>query len=216
VRCWFRFVLCYFFFFFEWVCAACCSVQQQVVMHLPPPLPLPSPSATKSNMHVHPLLTPSGRAFTVGGKVQNISSDPLSPCIMYWPDNEPFLEQGQIRPSGLMSVQVSRRFDFSDVALDLGCSVVEFSCTPFSFQQPPILNTGNRGPISHMCFISFPLHLLRAPDLAWHLQQPGDWICLKCNHLNWRRRKVCQTCLPCKFCFILIFWHSSFILFCRR
>ncbi|KAJ7812144.1 hypothetical protein B0H14DRAFT_2857670, partial [Mycena olivaceomarginata] len=24
------------------------------------------------------------------------------------------------------------------------------------------------------------------------LQQPGDWICLKCNYLNWRRRKVCQ------------------------
>jgi hypothetical protein len=30
-----------------------------------------------------------------------------------------------------------------------------------------------------------------------YLQQPGDWICLKCNYLNWRRRKVCQTCLPC-------------------
>lgn len=28
-------------------------------------------------------------------------------------------------------------------------------------------------------------------------QQPGDWICKKCNYLNWRRRKVCQTCLPC-------------------
>jgi hypothetical protein len=55
----------------------------------------------------HPLLTPSGRAFAVGGKVQNISSDPLSPCIMYWPDNEPFPEQGQIRPSGLVGVPVS-------------------------------------------------------------------------------------------------------------
>ncbi|KAF5376037.1 hypothetical protein D9615_007760 [Tricholomella constricta] len=106
----------------------------------------PAPAASKS---AHPLLTPSGRAFAVGGKVQNISSDPLSPCIMYWPDNEPFPEQGQIRPSGLVGV-------------------------PYS-QQPPILNTGNRGPISH---------------------QPGDWVCLKCNYLNWRRRKVCQTCLP--------------------
>ncbi|KAF8183878.1 hypothetical protein K438DRAFT_1599206 [Mycena galopus ATCC 62051] len=119
--------------------------QQQAVVNLPPPSPLPSPTAIKT-MHAHPLLTPSGRGFAVGGKVQNISSDPLSPCIMYWPDNEPFPEQGQIRPGGLMSVQ-----------------------------QPPILNTGNRGPISH---------------------QPGDWICLKCNYLNWRRRKVCQTCLP--------------------
>ncbi|KAH0579750.1 hypothetical protein H2248_002587 [Termitomyces sp. 'cryptogamus'] len=95
---------------------------------------------------VHPLLTPSGRAFAVGGKVQNISTDPLNPCIMYWPDNEPFPEQGQIRPSNLVGVP-----------------------------QPPILNTGNRGPIAH---------------------QPGDWVCLKCNYLNWRRRKVCQTCLP--------------------
>ncbi|GLB44115.1 putative zinc finger domain containing protein [Lyophyllum shimeji] len=106
-------------------------------------VPTPAP-ATKS---AHPLLTPSGRAFAVGGKVQNISSDPLSPCIMYWPDNEPFPEQGQIRPGNLI----------------------------WYSQQPPILNTGNRGPISH---------------------QPGDWVCLKCNYLNWRRRKVCQTCLP--------------------
>ncbi|KAF5353225.1 hypothetical protein D9756_008079 [Leucocoprinus leucothites] len=94
----------------------------------------------------HPLLTPSGRAFAIGGRVQNVSSDPLSPCIMYWPDNEPFPEQGQIRPSNLAGIP-----------------------------QPPILNTGNKGPISH---------------------QPGDWICRKCNYLNWRRRKVCQTCLP--------------------
>ncbi|KAJ3572193.1 hypothetical protein NP233_g3242 [Leucocoprinus birnbaumii] len=94
----------------------------------------------------HPLLTPSGRAFAIGGRVQNISSDPLTPCIMYWPDNEPFPEQGQIRPGSLVGIP-----------------------------QPPILNTGNKGPISH---------------------QPGDWICKKCNYLNWRRRKVCQTCLP--------------------
>ncbi|KAJ6476191.1 hypothetical protein C8R45DRAFT_834098, partial [Mycena sanguinolenta] len=119
--------------------------QQQAVANFVSQSPLPSPTANKT-IHTHPLLTPSGRAFAVGGKVQNVSSDPLSPCIMYWPDNEPFPEQGQIRPGGLMGIQ-----------------------------QPPILNTGNRGPISH---------------------QPGDWICLKCNYLNWRRRKVCQTCLP--------------------
>ncbi|KAG6853862.1 hypothetical protein C0991_000623 [Blastosporella zonata] len=85
--------------------------QQQPAYHSTPPAPSAKPA--------HPLLTPSGRAFAVGGKVQNISSDPLSPCIMYWPDNEPFPEQGQIRPSNVYS------------------------------QQPPILNTGNRGPISH-------------------------------------------------------------------
>lgn len=54
----------------------------------------------------HPLLTPSGRSFSVGGKVQNISSDPSLPCIMYWPDNEPFPEQGQIRPSNISGVPV--------------------------------------------------------------------------------------------------------------
>jgi hypothetical protein len=54
----------------------------------------------------HPLLTPSGRAFAIGGRVQNISSDPLSPCIMYWPDNEPFPEQCQIRPSNLAGIPV--------------------------------------------------------------------------------------------------------------
>ncbi|KAJ7778463.1 hypothetical protein B0H16DRAFT_1503599 [Mycena metata] len=118
------------------------SSSMQPVVNLPPPS---SPTANKT-MSAHPLLTPSGRAFASGGKVVNISSDPLNPCVMYWPENEPFPEQGQIRPSGLMGVP-----------------------------QPPILNTGNRGPISH---------------------QPGDWICLKCNYLNWRRRKVCQTCLP--------------------
>ncbi|KAJ7931903.1 hypothetical protein B0H13DRAFT_1593762 [Mycena leptocephala] len=48
----------------------------------------------------HPLLTPSGRTFAAGGKVRNVSSDPLSPCIMFWPENEPLPEQGQIRPIG--------------------------------------------------------------------------------------------------------------------
>lgn len=64
---------------------------------------------------VHPLLTPSGRAFAVGGKVQNVSGDPLNPCIMYWPDNEPFPEQGQIRPSNLVGVPV--RTIVSDICL---------------------------------------------------------------------------------------------------
>lgn len=37
------------------------------------------------------------------------------------------------------------------------------------------MNTGNKGPIEH---------------------QPGDWVCGKCDYLNWRRRRVCQTCFP--------------------
>lgn len=92
------------------------------------------------------ILTPSGRAFSIGGRVQDVSSDPLYSCFMFWPDNEPLPEQGQIRPSDL-----------------------------FGAPHPPILNTGNKGPIEH---------------------QPGDWVCKKCSYLNWRRRKVCQTCYP--------------------
>ncbi|EJD04904.1 uncharacterized protein FOMMEDRAFT_166649 [Fomitiporia mediterranea MF3/22] len=100
----------------------------------------------QAQAQAHPLLTPSGRAFAVGGKVQNISPDPLAPCIMFWPDNEPFPDPGQIRPASLSNVH-----------------------------QPPIMNTGNKGPIE---------------------KQPGDWVCHKCEYLNWRRRKVCQTCFP--------------------
>jgi len=68
--------------------------------------PLLSSSNAANNKSPHPLLTPSGRAFAVGGKVQNISSDPLNPCVMYWPDNEPIPDQGQIRPSGLVGIPV--------------------------------------------------------------------------------------------------------------
>ncbi|KAI0270759.1 hypothetical protein BC834DRAFT_532431 [Gloeopeniophorella convolvens] len=107
------------------------------------PEPQMPPLLSHKTPHV---LTPSGRAFSMGGRVQDISSDPLSPCIMFWPDNEPLPEQGQIREGSLAG-----------------------------FPHPPILNTGNRGPIEH---------------------QPGDWVCKKCNYLNWRRRKVCQTCYP--------------------
>jgi hypothetical protein len=118
----------------------------------------PSPS--------YPLLTPSGRTFASGGKVQNVSSNPLMPCVMYWPDNEPFPEPGQIRPVASASIQ-----------------------------HPPILNTGNRGPIEH---------------------QPGDWICQKCNYLNWRRRKVCQTCFPCMLVPFLINQEYTLISCCYR
>ncbi|KAH9010845.1 hypothetical protein EDB85DRAFT_1901599 [Lactarius pseudohatsudake] len=105
------------------------------------PTQVPSPrfvAALEPQMPVSPsqrvphILTPSGRAFSVGGRVQDVSSDPLSPCISFWPDNEPFPEQSQIRPSTLVGIP-----------------------------HPPILNTGNRGPIEH---------------------QPGDWVCRKCNY----------------------------------
>jgi hypothetical protein len=75
-------------------------------MTSPPSFPLGA-STAKKGVSAHPHLTPSGRAFARGGKVQNISSDPLSPCIIYWPNNEPFPERGQIRPSGPLGVPVS-------------------------------------------------------------------------------------------------------------
>lgn len=84
--------------------------QPQYIYSQPSPQPAYVSSPTQPPKSAHPLLTPSGRAFAVGGKVQNISSDPLSPCIMYWPDNEPLPEQGQIRPSGLVGVPVSLLF----------------------------------------------------------------------------------------------------------
>lgn len=68
--------------------------------------PCPSPHANAQKTVTRPLLTPSGRAFAIGGRVQNISRDPLSPCIMYWPENEPFPEQGQIRPGNLSGIPV--------------------------------------------------------------------------------------------------------------
>ncbi|KAK7688482.1 hypothetical protein QCA50_008020 [Cerrena zonata] len=110
-----------------------------------PPIPSISP-ASKPPSPSYPLLTPSGNTLSAGGRVRNISRDPMSPCIMYWPDNEPLPERGQIRPSGSVASQF-----------------------------PPIVNTGNKGAAE---------------------KQPGDWHCSKCNYLNWRRRKVCQTCFP--------------------
>ncbi|PWY98847.1 hypothetical protein BCV70DRAFT_29417 [Testicularia cyperi] len=44
-----------------------------------------------------------------------------------------------------------------------------------SSNEPPIVNTGNSGP---MCV------------------QSGDWICTSCGFVNWRRRKVCMRCYP--------------------
>jgi hypothetical protein len=64
------------------------------------------------------ILTPSGRAFSVGGRVQDVSTDPLSPCIIFWPDNEPFPEQSQIRPSILVGMPVRVAFSRCTVRLD--------------------------------------------------------------------------------------------------
>ncbi|KAI0668830.1 hypothetical protein C8Q78DRAFT_992989 [Trametes maxima] len=80
----------------------------------PPPQALVP--AGKAPPPQYPPLTPSGRALSVGGRVRNVSRDPLAPCVMYWPDNEPLPEPCQIRPI--------------DSAL---------------ITYPPIINTGNKG-----------------------------------------------------------------------
>ena len=86
------------------------------------------------------LLTPSGRQIAQGGTVRNVSGDDTNPIFMFWPDNEPLPEPGQCRPSGLLN--------------SLGGNG--------SGPLPPILNTGNKGPIE---------------------SQPGDWTCRKCEYL---------------------------------
>jgi hypothetical protein len=114
------------------------------------------------------ILTPSGRAFSIGGRVQDVSSDPLYSCFLFWPDNEPLPELGQIRPSNI----------FCDPVRIVPLVVKLCLISRRHPQHPPILNTGNKGPIEH---------------------QPGDWVCKKCSYLNWRRRKVCQTWYPCEY-----------------
>ncbi|KAI0063288.1 hypothetical protein BV25DRAFT_1915213 [Artomyces pyxidatus] len=113
-----------------------------------PPLQKPHPAQPAA----HPLLTPSGRALAHGGALLDLSTDPTVPCVLWWPDNEPRPHPGQVRPP------------FAAPAAKSTMAAL-----------PPIMNTGNRGPIEH---------------------QPGDWVCEKCSYLNWRRRKVCQTCYP--------------------
>ena len=71
----------------------------------PPPSMTSQPPAPGAP--AHPILTPSGRSFSRGGRVQNVSSDPLVPCVMYWPDNEALPERGQIRPSAVVGSAVS-------------------------------------------------------------------------------------------------------------
>lgn len=65
---------------------------------------------TKFPVPQHPILTPSGRTLAIGGKVQNISGDSLAPVLMFWPDNEPLPEPGQVRPALLSNLHVRRHF----------------------------------------------------------------------------------------------------------
>lgn len=90
---------------------------QVLPSHLPQRPPMPQRHATEplqrspqpplaSVVQQH-ILTPSGRAFSEGGHVQNVSSDPLGPLVIFWPDNEPLPEPGQLRPTNVAGMVVS-------------------------------------------------------------------------------------------------------------
>ena len=100
----------------------------------------PAPPLVQAPYALPSLLTPSGRQISEGGSVRNVSGDDTNPIFMFWPDNEPLPEPGQCRPAGLLTGFASN-----------GSGLL-----------PPILNTGNKGPIE---------------------SQPGDWTCRKCEYL---------------------------------
>lgn len=72
---------------------------------------------TRPSAPCYPILTPSGKALSAGGRVRNVSTDPLAPCIMYWPDNEPLPDNGQVRPLGSAATQVCAYLVHQPVAL---------------------------------------------------------------------------------------------------
>ena len=108
------------------------TLTQQLASVTPPIAPAPYTLPS--------LLTPSGRQIAQGGTVRNVNGDDTNPIFMFWPDNEPLPDPGQCRPSGLL------------------CGLGGNGSGPL----PPILNTGNKGPIE---------------------SQPGDWTCRKCEYL---------------------------------
>jgi hypothetical protein len=151
------------------------------------------PPARQPPAPTYSVLTPSGRTFAQGGKVQNISSDPHNVIFLFWPANEPPPQQSQLRPPLVNHSNVR----FSHVAL-LVPELTRY------LQLPPIMNTGAKGPIEvRSRWLRFRAHRL---TLAQH--QPGDWVCGVCQYLNWRRRKICQACFPCTFpsCACKVVW----------
>ncbi|KAG8932366.1 hypothetical protein FRC00_014688 [Tulasnella sp. 408] len=136
--------------------------------HNPFLLPTTTPTpAGNTNANANPLLTtltnvlaPSGLRLSQGGRVRNVCPDASNPILMFWPDNEPLPTLGQCRPPLPPDYSHSSKKD-ADVAKSNGL--------------PPILNTGNVGPME---------------------KQPLDWTCGVCKYINWRRRKVCQCCFP--------------------
>ncbi|KAG8983340.1 hypothetical protein FRB90_006115 [Tulasnella sp. 427] len=138
--------------------------------HLHPtrPQPQPQPNAPLAQ-HPNPLLSlasltnilaPSGLRLSQGGRVRNVCPDSNNPVLMFWPDNEPLPVLSQCRPPLPVDYTKTTRETVQGVGAN---------------GLPPILNTGNVGPME---------------------KQPLDWTCGVCKYINWRRRKVCQCCFP--------------------
>ncbi|KAG8983315.1 hypothetical protein FRB90_006123 [Tulasnella sp. 427] len=136
--------------------------------HLHPTRPQPQPN-TPLAQHPNPLLSlasltnilaPSGLRLSQGGRVRNVCPDSNNPVLMFWPDNEPLPVLSQCRPPLPADFTKTTRETVQGVGAN---------------GLPPILNTGNVGPME---------------------KQPLDWTCGVCKYINWRRRKVCQCCFP--------------------
>ncbi len=74
------------------------SHQPQFATPINPPAPSTAQPPYLPASEYLKLLTPSGHALAIGGRVRNISSNPMTPCVIWWPDNERLPDPGCVRP----------------------------------------------------------------------------------------------------------------------
>ncbi|KAG8737721.1 hypothetical protein FRC10_007899 [Ceratobasidium sp. 414] len=135
------------------------------------PLPLGPPPPRRCNPLALPLVTSLPPATTSPTQSFARTQPPRLPSILT-PSGRAFARGGRIRDVSTVASSPLVIFWPDNEPLPLPCQIRP----PFSpGSHPPIMNTGNKGPVEH---------------------QPGDWYCGKCSYMNWRRRKVCQTCYP--------------------
>ena len=121
-----------------------------------PSNPTSNPSNTTPATSSQCILTPDGKALASAygpWELREVCPDPsgnggANSVLLSWPGGYPLPRPSQVRPH------------------------------PENAGHPPIMNTGNTGPLQ---------------------EQPGDWRCGVCNYTNWLRRRVCQSCYPCTF-----------------
>ncbi|KAG8903094.1 hypothetical protein FRC01_009335, partial [Tulasnella sp. 417] len=116
----------------------------------------------------HPLLTtltnilaPSGLRLSQGGRVRNVCPDASNPILMFWPDNEPLPVLSQCRPPLPADFAHSASKRDVDVVAAVGAGNGA-SGGKSANGLPPILNTGNVGPME---------------------KQPLDWTCGVCKYI---------------------------------